>query len=118
MAFWRRWFKREESRLEPTQPNVNDRELVKQWLQSVNVSLTEIKEELRKVPSETVATLNESFEDRNMDLLKKLDELPDKITRPMKEMISISKQEILAELVRISSHYDAHHSARHDELAC
>ena len=118
MAFWYRWFKRGESKLEPTQPSASDRELVKQWIQSINNSLMGIKEDLQKIPTETVATLNESFEDRNTDLLKKLDALPDKITAPLKEMIGISKQEILAALVRISSHYDAHHSARHDELAC
>lgn len=42
--------------------------------------------------------------------IEKLDELSDRITGPLKEMIAISKQEILSELVRISSHYDAHHS--------
>jgi DNA-binding CsgD family transcriptional regulator len=110
MAFWERLFKREESKVEQTQPNAIDRELVKQWVQSINNSLMGLKEELQKIPTETVATLNKSFEARNIDVLKKLDELPDKITSPLKEMIAISKQEILAELVRIGSQDDAHHS--------
>jgi hypothetical protein len=65
--------------------------------------------------SDTITLFNENFKDRNLDVLKKLDELPDKIMNPLKEMISISKQEILAELVRISSHYAAHHS--HDSVS-
>ncbi|MGA3406658.1 MAG: helix-turn-helix domain-containing protein [Candidatus Bathyarchaeia archaeon] len=69
-----------------------------------------ISEELRKMPSETAAIYNQSLENSNRDVLRKLDELPDKITGPLKDMMTLSKQEILAELVRISSHYDAHHS--------
>jgi len=110
MAFWDRWFRREESRHEGTQPDASNRELVEQWVQSVNDSLVEIKEELRKIPNETVATLNESHKDRNIGLLRKLDELPDRITAPLMEMMAFSKQEILAELVRISSRYNAHDS--------
>jgi DNA-binding MarR family transcriptional regulator len=110
MAFWNRWFRKEESKVETTQPVASDRELVMQWVQSVNDSLIGIGEELRKVPSETAAIYNQSLENSNRDVLRKLDELPDKITGPLKEMIAISKQEILAELVRISSHYNAHHS--------
>jgi DNA-binding CsgD family transcriptional regulator len=83
---------------------------VKEWVQSINDSLLRIAEELRRMPSETVAVINESTERRNQEFLRKLDDLPDKIAGPLKEMIGISKQEILAELVRISSHYDAHHS--------
>lgn len=112
MAFWHRWFRKKPK---PEGPDASDRELIEQWVQSVNDSLVEIKEELRKIPNETVATLNETFEGRNIDLLRKMDELPDKITGPLKEMMSISKQEILAELLRIGSHYDAHHS--HDSVS-
>jgi len=107
MAFWNRWFK---PKLEGTQPDASDRELVKQWIRRINDSLIIIREELRKIPSETAAISNQRLEDSNQDVLRKLDELPDKITGPLKEVISILKQEILAELVRISSHYDAHHS--------
>jgi DNA-binding CsgD family transcriptional regulator len=60
--------------------------------------------------SETAAIVNESAERRNQQVLGKLDDLPERITGPFKEIIGISKQEILAELVRIGSHYDAHHS--------
>jgi DNA-binding MarR family transcriptional regulator len=108
MAFWNRWF-RKESKREGAQ-DASDRELVMQWIQSVNDSLMSISEELRKMPSETAAIYNQSLENSNRDVLRKLDELPDKITGPLKDMMTLSKQEILAELVRISSHYDAHHS--------
>lgn len=103
-------FRKEESKIERTQPVASDRELVIQWVESVNDSLMSIREELRKIPSETAAICNQSLENSNRDVLRKLDELPDKITGPLKEMIAISKQEIVAELVRISSHYNAHHS--------
>jgi DNA-binding CsgD family transcriptional regulator len=109
MTFWNRLFGK-ESKIEAAEPDVGDRELVRQWVQSFNDSLLRIGEELRRTPSDTVAIINESAERRNQELLRKLDDLSDKIARPLKEMISISKQEILAELVRISSHYDAHHS--------
>jgi DNA-binding CsgD family transcriptional regulator len=112
MAFWNRWF-RKKSELEGS--DANERQLIKQTIQGINDSLMNIREELRKIPSETITTLNERLEYKNQDVLRKLDELPDKITGPLKEMISISKQEILAELVRISSHYDAHHS--HDSIS-
>lgn len=115
MAFWNRWFKREESKLEPTQPNASDQELVKQWVQSINDSLVDIKEELQKIPAETAATLDKSFENRTHDVLSKLDALPERIIRPLSEIIELSKREVLAELVRISSHYDAHHS--HDSIS-
>ena len=108
MAFWNRWFKK-ESKLEGAQ-DASDRVLIKQWVQTLNDSLTSIREELRKMPSETAAIYNQSLENSNRDVLRKLDELPDKITGPLKEMIATSKQEILAELVRISSHYNSHHS--------
>jgi predicted DNA-binding protein YlxM (UPF0122 family) len=110
MAFWNRWIRKGESKLEVTQPDTSDRVIVKQWVQSVNDSLISIREELRKMPSETVTIYNQSLENSNRDVLRKLDELPDKITGPLKEIIVISKKEILAELVRISSHYNAHHS--------
>ena len=116
MAFWDRWFRKEESKVERTQPVASERELVMQWVQSVNDSLMSIREELRKMPSETSAIYNQSLENSNRDVLRKLDELSDKITGPLKEMIAISKQEILAELVRISSHYDAHHSHDADSV--
>jgi len=108
MAFWNRWFKKEESKLEGS--GANDRELIKQSIQDINDLLITIREELGKMPSETAAIYNQSLENSNRDVLRKLDELPDKITGPLKEMIATSKQEILAELVRISSHYNAHHS--------
>jgi DNA-binding MarR family transcriptional regulator len=113
MAFWNRWFKKEESKFEG--PDAGDRELIKQSIQSINESLTGIREELRKIPSQTAAISNQSIEDGKQDVLTKLDALPDKITGSLKEMIGISKQEIVAELVRISSHYDAYHS--HDSVS-
>jgi hypothetical protein len=114
MAFWDRWFKREEDRLEPTQPSASDRDLIKQWVQGIDESLSGIKEELRKIPSETVAVFNDSFEDRTGDVLNRLDDLPERIVKPLGEVIEMSKHEVLAELVRISSHYDAHDS--HDSI--
>ncbi len=110
MAFWNRWFGKEEPKFEGTRPVASDRELAMQWVHSVNDSLMSIREELEKMPSETAAIYNQSLENSNQDVLRKLDELPDKITEPLKEMIAVSRQEILAELVRISSHYSAHHS--------
>ena len=62
------------------------------------------------MPSETVAIIYESTERRNQEVLTRLGDLPDRITAPLKEMIGISKQEILAELVRISSHQGANDS--------
>jgi DNA-binding CsgD family transcriptional regulator len=108
MDFWNRLFKNRES--EGTRPEASERELVKEWVQSINESLLRIAEELQRMPSEMVATVNESAERRNQEMLSKLDALPDKIAVPLKEMIRISKQEILDEIVRISSHYDVHHS--------
>jgi DNA-binding MarR family transcriptional regulator len=110
MAFWNRWFSRKETRIEFTQPIEEDRELTKQWLQSMNDLLTGIKQELQKIPSQTVAVFNETFEDKSDYVLNKLDAMPDKITKPLGEIMNISKREILAELVRISSRYDTHHS--------
>lgn len=110
MAFWRRLFKRQESRLEPTHPEASDRELVKRWVQSINDSVAQIRRELQKIPSLTVAALDESFEDRTHDVLSKLDALPEKIIGPLGEIIDLSKREVLAELVRISSRYGVHDS--------
>ena len=76
-------FKREEPRLEPIRPNANDREQVKRWVQSINDSLVQIRRELQKIPSLTVAGLDESFEDRTHDVLSKLDALPEKIVGPL-----------------------------------
>jgi len=115
MAFWNRFFKRKESQLEPTQPSTADTELVKQWILSINNSLVAIKEELRKIPTETAATLDKNIEARNNDVLSKMDALPDKIIKPLSEIIGLSKREVLTELIRISSHYDAHHS--HDSVS-
>jgi hypothetical protein len=114
MAFWDRWFKREESRHEQTQPEANDRELVKRWVQSINDSVVQIRTELHRVPSLTVAELGESFEDRTHEVLSKLDALPEKIIGPLGEIVDLSKREVLAELVRISSRYSAHDSHHSD----
>ena len=103
-------FRKGKSKLEGPQLEASDREPVKEWVQSINDSLLRIEEELRRMPSETVASINEGTEYRSQEILARLDNLPGKITGPLKEIIGVSKQEILAELVRISSHYDAHHS--------
>ena len=103
-------FRKGEPKLQERQSESNDRETVKEWVQSINDSLLRIGEELQRMPSETVAIISESAERRNQEVLRRLEELPDKIAGPLKEMIGISKQEVLAELVRISSRYDAHHS--------
>ena len=110
MGFLDRWFKREETRVGPIQSSANDRELVKQWVQSINDSLMDIREELQKIPSQTVATFSESFQDRSDEVLRKLDSLPERIIGPLKEMINLSKQEIVAELVRVSAARDSHYS--------
>jgi predicted DNA-binding protein YlxM (UPF0122 family) len=107
MAFWNRLFRRKAPKIEAAEPDIGDRDLIKQWVQSINDSLLRIGEELRTISSETVASINESADRRNQDVIRKLDDLPDKIAAPLKEMIGISKQEILAELVRISSRYGA-----------
>jgi hypothetical protein len=109
MAFWNRWFKRDESK-QQRQPEANDREQVKRWVQSINDSLVQIRSELQKIPSVTVAALDENFESRTHDVLSKLDALPEKIVGPLEEIMDVSKRELLAELVRISSRYSAHDS--------
>jgi len=110
MAFWNKWFKREEPKHEHAQPETSDRELVKQWVQNISDSLKDIDTELRRIPSVTVAAFNESCEDKRDDVVRRLDELPERIFRPLQEMISLSKREVLAELVRISPGYDSHDS--------
>jgi len=110
MAFWNRWFKRQESRHEQTQPEASDRELVKRWVQSINDSLVQIRSELQKILSLTLAGLDESYKDRTHEVLSKLDALPEKIIGPLGEIVDLSKREVLAELVRISSRYSAHDS--------
>jgi DNA-binding MarR family transcriptional regulator len=117
MAFWNRLFRRKESAIEAAEPDVGDRELIKQRVQSINDSLALIREELREVPLETFSKLSESYEIKNRDLLSKLDALPEKIIDPLREIIDISKREVLAELVRIGSHYSAHDSHHsHDSI--
>jgi hypothetical protein len=106
MAFWHRWFKKGVT-LEKQQSNQYDRELVRNWIQNINDSIISIKAELHKIPTLTVDEFNNKFEDRS-EVLKKLDELPVKIVEPLKEVIGLSKQEILSELIRVSSHYDAY----------
>ena len=103
-------FKRDKSRHEQTQPDLSDRELVKEWVQSINDSLVRIRGEMQKIPLLTVAALDESFEDRTHEVLSKLDALPEKIIGPLGEILDLSKREVLAELVRISSRYGAHDS--------
>jgi len=115
MAFWDRWFRREKSKLELTQRGETDRELIKEWVQSVSDSLTSIRQELHKVPFETAAILNQSLENRTNDVLSKLDAIPERIVVSLREIIELSKHEILAELVRISSNHNAHHS--HDSIS-
>jgi hypothetical protein len=110
MDFWNRWFRRKESGNEKTQAEASDRELVKRWVQSINESVFQIRDDLQRVPSLTVAALNKNLEDRTHDVLGKLDALPKKIIEPLGEVIDLSKREVLAELVRISSHYGAHDS--------
>ena len=106
MAFWNRWLKN-ENKLQLVQ---SDRELVINWVQNINESITSIKKELHIIPSSTVAEFKENFDDKSDDVIKKLDALPEKIIEPLKEVIILSKQEILTELIRISSHNDAHDS--------
>jgi hypothetical protein len=110
MAFWHRWFKREESRQQEIQSHANDRELVRRWVQSINDSVVQIRTELQKIPSLMAVALDEGIEDRTNRVLSKLDALPEKIIGPLGEVIDLSKREVLAELVRISSLYRAHDS--------
>jgi len=110
MAFWDRWFRRKQSKFEPTQAEASDRELVKRWVQSINDSVVQIRTELQKIPSLTAIAVNDSLQDRTRDVLRELDGLSEKIVKPVGEIVDLSKREILAELVRISSHYGAHDS--------
>lgn len=109
MAFWHRWFKKEVPP-ETVQPNQHDRELVRNWIRNINDSISSLKIELSKIPELTVAEYNKSAEDRSREIKRKIDELPEKIVGPIRELLSLSKQEIMAELIRISSHHDAHDS--------
>ena len=115
MIFWKRWFKKTESKPDTTPTGVVDRELVKQWIHTINDSLVDIRVGLRNVPSETAATSNQSLENRTQDIMRKLEALPNEIMGPLKEMVTTSKQEILAELVRIGSHNDAEYA--HDSTS-
>jgi DNA-binding CsgD family transcriptional regulator len=108
MAFWNRLFKNRES--ERAYAEASQRQLLREWVQSINDSLRRIEEELLRMPSETVAAIIENAERRNQEVARKLDDLPDKITVSLKDTIDTSKQEILTELIRISSNYYAHHS--------
>jgi DNA-binding CsgD family transcriptional regulator len=110
MAFWNRLFRRRESKIEAAEPEASDRELVQHWVQNISDSVIQIRTELEKIPSLTAAAINQSFEDKMYQTVSKLDALPERIIGPLGEIISLSKREVLAELVRISSHYDAHHS--------
>ena len=110
MAFWDRWLKKKEIQERQIIASQSDKELVKNWVQNINDSIAGLKSDLNKIPSLTAAEFNNNFEDKSEDVLKKLDELPVRIIEPIKEVISLSKREILTELVRISSHYGAHDS--------
>ena len=110
MVFWHRLFKREKSSFEQARPNANDREQVKRWVQSINDSLVQIRAEMQRIPPLTVAALDERLEGRTHEVLGELDDLPEKIVGPLREIIDLSKREVLAELVRISSRYGAHDS--------
>ena len=112
MAFWDKWLKKQEEINEQQNAcaSQSDRKLVNDWVQNINKSIISLKSDLNKIPSSTVAEFNNNFEDKSDEVIEKLDELPQKIIAPIKEVINLSKQEILAELVRISSHYGAHDS--------
>ena len=110
MAFWNRLFKKEASRTEPAVSISTDRELVKQWIQDIDHTLLTVNQELQKTSSETTAILAKSLQDRTNEVLSKLDDLPERIISPLREIVDLSKQEILNELVRISSNYGAHDS--------
>ena len=111
MAFWDRWIKRETTVDETRQPDRHDRKLVESWIQNINNSIANLGEELHRIPTLTVYEFNERFESRTEEITKKLDELSEKIVGPLREMVIISKQEILGELIHISAHYDAHDSS-------
>jgi hypothetical protein len=115
MTFWNRWFRKEDTKIDEVQSRENDTALIGQSIQNINDSLSGIKEEIQKIPSQTIAAFNASFQDKTDDVLSKLDTLPEKIVKPIGAIIDISKSEILAELMRISSHYGAHDS--HDSIS-
>ena len=103
-------FRKEESKHKGMQPDASDLELVKQWVQNMNDSLIVMKEKLDKIPSETVATFGQSYNCRIDHVLSKLYALPEKIIKPLREIIDLSKREVLDELIRIGSHHDSHDS--------
>jgi hypothetical protein len=111
MTFWSKWLKRkevsQEKQIDNSQP---DRELVKDWIKSINDCIVSLKSDLNTIPALTVAEFNDNFEDKSNEVIEKLNELPQKIIAPIKEVINLSKQEILTELVCISSHYSSHDS--------
>lgn len=113
MAFWDRWLRKKKI-IEPHAANDNssqlDIELVIGWVQSIDESISCLKVELHKIPALTVAAFDENFEEKSGEIIKKLDDLPERIIGPIKVIISSSKQEILTELIRISAHYNAHDS--------
>ena len=110
MAFWNKWLKKETAIIEKTEANQYDRELIMKWLQDISHSIVNMKVELSRIPMLTAVEFDKNLEDRTMEIVKKLDELPERIVGPVREVVSLSKHEILNELMRISSHYDAHHS--------
>jgi len=110
MAFWDRWFKKEVAVLEKTEPEQHDRELVGKWVQGISDSISSLKEDLHRIPALTVAEFNENLEGRSEQVLRKLNELPERIIEPIREAVSLSKQVILTELIRINSHHELHDS--------
>jgi len=83
-----------------------DNEQVKSQLGNINDSILGLGEELHRIPASIVAELK----DHNREVIEKLDNLPGMIIGPLKEVTNLSKQEIMTELMRISSHRDSHDS--------
>ncbi len=114
MAFWNRWLKKREDIVTETMIGTeslySDRKLVLKWVKNINDSISSLQLDMYKIPKLTVSEFNENFEDKSEEVMKKLDRLPERIILPIKEVINLSKQEILAELIRIGAHHDAHDS--------
>lgn len=113
MAFWNGWLRKKDDIKETrtiAYASQSDREIIKNWVQNINDSIVGLKADLEKVPMLTVSKFNEKFEDRSEEVIEKLEDLPKSIIEPLKETIVVSKQDILAKLMRISSHYSAHDS--------
>jgi len=91
---------------ESYQPSQADRELVKSWVQEINDSISILREELHRIPALTAVELKEE----SKEFIEKLDALPERIVGPIKEVVDLSKREILTELMRFSSHRDSHDS--------